>query len=261
MVHAHEASLVCSGMRVGCRCARRLRSRFRPIDVERIRRCDHRLAARSRSCRRPRSWPSLRRSARRSGRTTRKPTNSASVKYQMLCGICGSCCFQSLFEPRRAALRSCSGSSSHEPPRTACGYSFGREWPAGSSPPCRRTARRSRACTGRAPTRPRCRACRAGPRDSASSGRPSDTSSSLLSKYQAYSPSLRRIVAERVGRRRAGAAGVFPFGLGRQAIVAAGLGAEPLAVRLGGELRHADRRDSRPCPCRRSCRCTASSAG
>ena len=35
------------------------------------------------------------------GRTTRKPTNVASVSHQMLCGRCGSCSLQSLFEARR----------------------------------------------------------------------------------------------------------------------------------------------------------------
>ena len=40
----------------------------------------------------------------------------------MLCGICGSCAFQSLLEPRRAALRSSGASSVHAPPRTTCGY-------------------------------------------------------------------------------------------------------------------------------------------
>ncbi len=66
--------------------------------------------------------------------------------------------------------------------------------------------------------------------------------SSLLSVNQAYSPSFAGIVAEAVGGVLAGAAGIFPFGLGRQAVVAAGLGREPAAVDLGGELRHADRR-------------------
>ena len=51
--------------------------------------------------------------------------------------------------------------------------------------PCLATRRRSRACAGRAPTRPRCRACRAGPTDSASSGRPSDTSRCCCRRYQA----------------------------------------------------------------------------
>src|SRR5262245_32004317 len=58
------------------------------------------------------------------GRTMRKPTFRASVKYQMLCGTCGSCCFQSSDEPTRAALRQRTGLSSHEPPRTTRGYSL-----------------------------------------------------------------------------------------------------------------------------------------
>src|SRR5512137_798201 len=57
-----------------------------------------------------------------SGRTMRKPTNWASEKYQTLFGNCGSCIFQERSEPRRAALRHMVASSSHEPPRTACGY-------------------------------------------------------------------------------------------------------------------------------------------
>src|SRR5690349_798059 len=56
------------------------------------------------------------------GRTMRKPTHCASEKYQMLLGNCGSCIFQVRSEPRRAALRQAAASSSHEPPRTACGY-------------------------------------------------------------------------------------------------------------------------------------------
>ena len=55
------------------------------------------------------------------GRTTRKPTNWASEKYQMLLGNCGSCIFQERSEPRRAALRHITASSSQEPPRTECG--------------------------------------------------------------------------------------------------------------------------------------------
>src|SRR5687768_3521792 len=42
----------------------------------------------------------------------------------MLFGNCGSCCFHAALEPRRAALRSAGGSSSHEPPRATCGYGF-----------------------------------------------------------------------------------------------------------------------------------------
>ena len=61
--------------------------------------------AASRTVGRARIGRPLRRSAAASGRTTRKPTNFASVRYQMLCGICGSCIFQSFVEPRRAALR------------------------------------------------------------------------------------------------------------------------------------------------------------
>ncbi len=49
------------------------------------------------------------------------------------------------------------------------------------------------------------------------------------------------VVAEGIGSVRAGAAGVFPFGLGRQAIIVAGFGAEPAAIHAGGIMRHADR--------------------
>src|SRR5262245_11717830 len=55
--------------------------------------------------------------------TTRKPTNVASVCHQRLFGFCGSRRLHASSEPRRAALRSRGGSSSHEPPRTTCGYS------------------------------------------------------------------------------------------------------------------------------------------
>src|SRR5688572_33502717 len=41
---------------------------------------------------------------------------------------------------------------------------------------------------------------------------------------------LGRIVAERVGGGGARAAGIFPFGLGRETVILAGLGAEPLAI-------------------------------
>src|SRR5262245_19911841 len=58
-----------------------------------------------------------------SGRTTRKPRNSASVKYQMLCGTCGSCCFQSIDDDTRAADRVRRSPSSQEPPRTTRLYS------------------------------------------------------------------------------------------------------------------------------------------
>src|SRR6266566_3687634 len=57
-----------------------------------------------------------------SGRTMRKPTILASVRYQMLLGNCGSCIFQLRSEPSRAPLRKAGGSSSQEPPRTECGY-------------------------------------------------------------------------------------------------------------------------------------------
>ena len=52
-----------------------------------------------------------------SGRTTRKPTKSASVSRRMLCGRCGSRRIHVLSEPRRAALRRRAASSAHEPPR------------------------------------------------------------------------------------------------------------------------------------------------
>ena len=55
------------------------------------------------------------------GRTTRKPIMPPSVRYQMLLGFWGSCRFQAGELARRAALRSPSGSSSHDPPRTAWG--------------------------------------------------------------------------------------------------------------------------------------------
>src|SRR6476659_456041 len=46
----------------------------------------------------------LSRSSSSTARTTRKPTQSASVIHQMLCGRCGSRFSQLLLEPRRAAL-------------------------------------------------------------------------------------------------------------------------------------------------------------
>ena len=49
-----------------------------------------------------------------SGRTMRKPRNCASVRYQMLLGSCGSCCFHDLSEARRAELRRRSTESSQE---------------------------------------------------------------------------------------------------------------------------------------------------
>src|ERR1039458_2820017 len=54
-----------------------------------------------------------------SGRTMRKPTHWASEKYQTLLGNCGSCIFQERSEPRRAALRHFTASSSHQPPLAA----------------------------------------------------------------------------------------------------------------------------------------------
>ena len=53
--------------------------------------------------------------------TTRKPTNVASVCHQRLLGFWGSRRLQASIDDRRAALRSRAGSSSHDPPRTACG--------------------------------------------------------------------------------------------------------------------------------------------
>ena len=61
-----------------------------------------------------------------------------------------------------------------------------------------------------------------------------------VASIQAYSSSLRGVVAERVGGRRAGAGRVFPFGFGRQAIVVAQDAAEPLRVLPGGEWRDRD---------------------
>src|SRR5690606_61917 len=57
------------------------------------------------------------------GRTTRKPSQVASVWYQMDLGICGSCTFQSGSEPTRRAERQSLASSSHPPPRATTGYS------------------------------------------------------------------------------------------------------------------------------------------
>src|SRR5260370_33248591 len=44
--------------------------------------------------------------------------------------------------------------------------------------------------------------------------------------------------------RGAGAAGVFPFGLGREAIEFSGARTEPFRVLVGGVLGHADRRET-----------------
>ena len=62
----------------------------------------------------------MRLSCSSTARTTRKPTKSALVSHQMLCGRCGSSMSQLLSEPRRAALRQAGGSSAQEPPRTTC---------------------------------------------------------------------------------------------------------------------------------------------
>src|SRR5580692_3897584 len=51
-----------------------------------------------------------------------------------------------------------------------------------------------------------------------------------------------RIVAETVSGLAAGAAGVFPLGLGRQAVGLAGLLREPFAIPHGRVVRHADGR-------------------
>ena len=51
---------------------------------------------------------------------------------------------------------------------------------------------------------------------------------------------FRGVITEGVSGGRSGAAGVFPLGFGRQAIEVAGLCAEPLAIFVGGMLRHAD---------------------
>src|SRR6516225_2068164 len=64
----------------------------------------------------------LSRSSSSTARTTRKPTQSASVIHQMLCGLCGSRLSQVLSEKRRMALRHFSASSFHEPPRSTFGY-------------------------------------------------------------------------------------------------------------------------------------------
>src|SRR5262249_6390584 len=48
----------------------------------------------------------------------------------------------------------------------------------------------------------------------------------------------RRIAAERIRLRRAGAAGVFPFGFGRQSKIEPGDAADPFGVLLGGKLTH-----------------------
>src|SRR5262249_50004128 len=51
---------------------------------------------------------------------------------------------------------------------------------------------------------------------------------------------LLRVVAERVRRRRAGAAGPLPLGLGRQAVGLAGLDRQPAGVLHGAVVRDAD---------------------
>src|SRR5262249_13468833 len=56
--------------------------------------------------------------------TIRKPTNSALVSHQMLCGRCGSSLIHSLFEPRRAALRHSAAGSFQAPPRATCEKRF-----------------------------------------------------------------------------------------------------------------------------------------
>lgn len=52
-----------------------------------------------------------------------------------------------------------------------------------------------------------------------------------------------RVFTKRVGCVGAGAASVFPFGFGRQAVVAARLLAQPLAIHAGRVMGHADRRE------------------
>ena len=54
-------------------------------------------------------------------RTTRKPTNVASVCHQMLCGSCGSRSFQDGSDTRRAAQPAALASSIQEPPFATCG--------------------------------------------------------------------------------------------------------------------------------------------
>src|SRR5439155_4258461 len=62
-------------------------------------------------------WIPFRLSCSATARTTRSPTNVASVNHQMLCGLWGSRRFQFGLDARRAALRSRAASSSHDPPR------------------------------------------------------------------------------------------------------------------------------------------------
>ena len=126
----------------------------------------------------------LRFSCSTSGRTMRNPANVASACHQMLWGRSRSWTLHLGFDPAAP----CCGACRHRPPTTRRGphkgiprHRTGRLVRAPAS--CRRgiTCRHRRRtvcgrqlCTGRGTIRPRCRACRAGPRDWASSCRPCD---------------------------------------------------------------------------------------
>ena len=136
-------------------------------------------------------------------RTTRKPTWVASVSHQMLCGRWGSRRFQAGSEaaPRGAAQPRgvvVPGAAAHHV-RVACpsGRTTGDSTAA---PPARPAGVGRPARSGRAPTPPRCRACRTGPRRSASCAPTGWGWSSALSRDQACSASAAGVAAEGVAR-------------------------------------------------------------
>ena len=110
--------------------------------------------------------------------TTRKPTNCASEKYQMLLGNCGSCIFHARSEPRRAALRHSRAGRRNCPDRRCRRSSPAAPWCARPAVPAcgtRRAGSRPRArrrcgptavapspagCRGRRARRRRSTACR-----------------------------------------------------------------------------------------------------
>ena len=175
------------------------------------------------------------------GRTIRKPTKVASVCHQMLWGRWGSWTLHSGFDALRAALRSRSGSSSHEPPRATYGYSLASGERPGRAPAC--------------PREPLVGVCSV----------VVEAPLGDVAVHVVKPPGVGLLLADRLrllgvldvpgvlaelapGRRRrigglgAGAAGVFPLGLGRQAIDLARLGRQPAAIFHRGVVRHADHR-------------------
>ena len=148
------------------------------------------------------------------------PTKVASVCHQMLWGRCGSWTLHSGFEPRRAAERSTLGVVV---PRAAAGdvgvllgvRQDDRALAVGFVGGELLVGVGDRSGPGTIPRR--CRECRRGPTGWASSCRPA-CGFSAFSTYQAYSSIFAGLVAPEIGGLGAGAAGIFPLGLGGQAV-------------------------------------------